>query len=270
MSSENPKVRHYDANYGNYQTQLYEDIRKEAFGEDIGQNSWLTAEEQDLFIPWLNLSPDKMLLDVACGSGGPALRIAARTGCSLIGIDVHQDAIRNANLLAQQERVNERVQFRIVDAAADLPFENATFDAIICIDAINHLPDRPKVLAEWTRILKPGGRILFTDPITVTGWLTAAEIGVRSSIGFFLFVPKGYDETVLSECGLRLLWHENVTANMATVAERRRAAREIRSAELRDIEGNETYEGQQEFLAVASRLAMEKRLSRFVFAAEKP
>jgi hypothetical protein len=38
-----PPVRHYDANYGNFQSELYAEIRREAFGEDIGQNSWLTA-----------------------------------------------------------------------------------------------------------------------------------------------------------------------------------------------------------------------------------
>jgi hypothetical protein len=50
---------HYDANYGNFQTELYEQIRREAFGEDIGQNSWLTANEQDKFLSWLNLFPAK-------------------------------------------------------------------------------------------------------------------------------------------------------------------------------------------------------------------
>ena len=65
----------YDANYGNFQTELYAEIRREAFGEDIGQNSWLTSDEQDKFLEWLNLNPEKILLDVACGAGGPALRI---------------------------------------------------------------------------------------------------------------------------------------------------------------------------------------------------
>ena len=40
----------YDAAYGNFRTSLYEEIRREAFGEDIGQNSWLTADEQDKFL----------------------------------------------------------------------------------------------------------------------------------------------------------------------------------------------------------------------------
>jgi hypothetical protein len=54
-------------------------------------------------------------------------------------------------------------------------------------------------------LLKPSGRLLFTDPITVTGALTNAEIAVRSSAGFYLFVPHGYDERVIAQCGLRLL-----------------------------------------------------------------
>src|SRR6266568_9271353 len=84
---------HYDANYGNFQTDLYEQVRREAYGEDIGQNSWLTTDEQDRFIAWLDLSPGKSLLDVACGAGGPALRIASRSGCSVVGIDVPEQAI---------------------------------------------------------------------------------------------------------------------------------------------------------------------------------
>ena len=264
-----PKVRHYDANYRNYQSELYQQIRKEAFGEDIGQNSWLTADEQDRFIPLLNLSAEKMLLDVACGSGGPLLRIAKKTACTVVGIDVHQDAISTANQIAASEGITQRAHFRIVDAGTQLPFDDASFDAITCIDAINHLPDRSKVVREWTRILKPRGRLLFTDPITVTGWLSATEIAIRSSIGYFLFVPEHYDETVIRESGLQLLLREDVTHNMAVIAERRRAAREGRSSELRAIEGVETYEGQQEFLRVASQLATERRLSRFVFVAEK-
>jgi hypothetical protein len=54
-----PLVGHYDANYGNFQTDLYAQIRREAFGEDIGQNSWLTSNEQDRFLGWLNLLPER-------------------------------------------------------------------------------------------------------------------------------------------------------------------------------------------------------------------
>ncbi|SRR5579864_7076231 len=271
MGKSNSPLRagHYNANYGNFQTDLYAKIRREAFGEDIGQNSWLTADEQDRFLAWLELSPAKTLLDVGCGAGGPALRIAAATGCSVVGIDVHEQAIATASSLAAQRGLAERAEFRSANAAGPLPFSNTSFDAITCIDAINHLSDRPRVIAEWARLLKPGGRLLFTDATTVTGPLTNAEVVTRSSAGLYVFVPQGYDEGVIAQCGLRLLQCENVTENTAKVAEARRAARASRSDALREVEGDEAYQGQQEFLAVAARLARERRLSRFVYVSKK-
>jgi cyclopropane fatty-acyl-phospholipid synthase-like methyltransferase len=268
-SNSLPPAGHYNANYGNFQTEQYSQIRREAFGEDIGQNSWLTSDEQDRFLEWLDLSPGKTLLDVACGAGGPALRIAAKTGCLVVGIDVHEQALATARSLAVQRGLAERTEFRATDAAGPLPFPDVSFDAIICIDAINHFPHRPGVIAEWARLLRAGGRLLFTDPITVTGALTNAEIAVRSSAGFYLLVPHGYDERTIAQCGLQLLVCEDVTANMAKVAEARGAARASRSNALREIEGDQAYDGQQEFLAVAARIAREGRLSRFVYVAKK-
>jgi ubiquinone/menaquinone biosynthesis C-methylase UbiE len=261
---------HYDANYGHFQTDIYAEIRREAFGVDIGQSSWITADEQDHYLEWLNLSKGKVLLDVACGSAGPALRIAEKTQCSIVGIDAHQDAISTANALAAERGFGGRAEFQVVDAAGTLPFPENQFDAITCIDAINHLPNRPYVIGEWFRILKPGGRLLFTDPITITGPLTKEEITVRSSIGFFLFVPVDYDQRVLQECGFKVLLREDATQNMADLAARRGAARAARSKALRTLEGEQTYEGQQKFFEVAARIAGERRLSRFLYIAEKP
>jgi cyclopropane fatty-acyl-phospholipid synthase-like methyltransferase len=269
ISNSRPSAGHYDANYGNFQTELYAQIRHEAFGEDIGQNSWLTSDEQDRFLEWLNLSPGARLLDVACGAGGPALRIAAITGCSVVGIDVHDQAVAAASSLAAQRGLAERAEFRSIDAAAPLPFSGSSFDAITCFDAINHFPNRPSLIKEWVRLLKPGGRLLFTDPITLTGPLTNAEVATRSSAGFYLFVPLGYDELTISQCGLQLLVCEDATANMAKVAEARQTARESRSAALREVEGQQSFDGQQEFLGVAARVAREGRLSRFVYVSRK-
>lgn len=274
--SQAPKVDmrsdfgHYDANYKNFETELYAEIRREAFGEDIGQSSWISADEQDRTLGMLNLSPGKSLLDVACGSGGPALRIAGRTGCSIVGVDVHEDAVVTGNSLAGQRGLSERTEFLVADASSRMPFPDEQFDAITCIDAINHLPDRPHVIAEFARLLKPGGRLLFTDPITVTGPLTNEEMTIRSSIGFFLFVPAGYDQRIIQESGLRLLLSEDVTENMAKIAHNRGAARAARAEALRQIEGEQTFEKQQQFFEVAARIARERRLSRFLYVAEKP
>jgi cyclopropane fatty-acyl-phospholipid synthase-like methyltransferase len=263
------KRTHYDSNYGNFKNQLYEQVRREAFGEDIGQNSWLTAPELDKFLTYLILEPGKSLLDVGCGAGGPALRIAGAIGCSVVGIDAHAAAITTANSIAAQRNLSAQAKFREANASQTLPFSAATFDAITCIDAINHFPDRPQVLTEWRRVLKLGGRILFTDPIVITGPLSNAEIATRTSAGHYLLVPQGYDEKCLHDAGLRLIASENITCNMAEIADRRRAARAKHTSGLREIEGNSAFEAQQEYLRVASQIAAEGRLSRFLFVAEK-
>ena len=261
---------HYNANYGRFDTALYAAIRRDAFGEDIGQQSWITAAEQDRFISWLDLAPGRILLDVACGAGGPALRIAQSTGCSIIGIDLHEQAIATARSLVAERGLGQVADFQRADARQPLPFPGAHVDALTCIDAINHLPDRPAVIAEWARVLKPGGRLLFTDPVVVTGPVTSEEVALRSAIGFFLFVAADYDDRVIAECGLRLLNRENTTAHMERLAERRFAARAARREALLDVEGEHTYRAQQDFFTTVARLAREGRLSRFAYVAERP
>jgi 2-polyprenyl-3-methyl-5-hydroxy-6-metoxy-1,4-benzoquinol methylase len=267
--AERPGVDHYGAQYGHFATELYAEIRLETFGEDIGQNGWLTTQEQNLFLSWLHLNSDHTLLDVACGSGGPSLRIARLTGCKVQGIDLHQDAVAQARAQAVSAGLADRVSFDLVDAGQTLPFGGAGFDAIVCVDALNHLPDRSRVLRDWARVLRPEGRVVYTDPIVVTGPLTNEEIAIRTSIGFFLIVPAGANEEFLTQAGLELVEMADRTENMARIAGRWLAARAAREADLRRIEGHQTFEGQQRFFEVAERLAATRRLSRFAFCARR-
>ena len=270
MSSESGKrVDLYGASYRNFAHDLYAEIRREAFGEDIGQTSWLTADEQDLFISWLGLTKSSRLLDVACGSGKPTLRIAQKTGCHVSGVDIHADGIASATANAREIGYEGRAHFHHANAAERLSFDAASFDALICIDAINHLPDRPRVLSDWHRLLKPGGALLFTDPIVLTGPITNEEIAVRASIGLFVFAPHGLDEILLRGAGFDVKRVEDRTQNMASNASGWHRASAIREAQLRKIEGNDAFLGQQRFLEIAAKLAGEGRLSRFAILARK-
>jgi len=260
----------YDSTYANAAAEIYGELRAAAFGEDLGQNSWLTADEQLRFADWLGIDDQTRLLDVACGAGGPTLRLADRLGCNVRGVDTHAAAIAHANATALRCGLDERAQFDTLDANKPLPFPSASFDVVMCIDAINHLQDRGAVLAEWARLLRPGGRVLYTDPIVVTGALAQHEIAARSSIGFFLFVPPGENELQIRAAGLELILAEDVTSNVAQVAGRWLAARAARERALTELEGEDTYHETQEFLSIVELLARERRLSRFVFAAERP
>jgi 2-polyprenyl-3-methyl-5-hydroxy-6-metoxy-1,4-benzoquinol methylase len=268
-SESGKRVDLYGASYRNFAHDLYAEIRRAAFGEDIGQTSWLTAEEQDLFISWLHLDRSSRLLDVACGSGKPTLRIAQKTGCHVSGVDLHEEGIASAKANAREIGYEGRAHFYHANAVERLSFEGASFDAVTCIDAINHLPDRLRVLTDWHRVLKPGGCLLFTDPIVLTGPITNEDIAVRASIGLFVFVPQGLDEALLQQAGFDVERMEDRTSNMAGNAAGWRAARAKREAELRKIEGDAAYFGQQRFLETAARLAEEKRLSRFAIMARK-
>lgn len=259
----------YGASYGNFAAEVYGDIRAETYGDDIGQTGWLTAEEQDSIIDWLDLTDDACVLNVASGSGGPSVRLARVTGCRVHGIDLDEAGIENARRLAEETGISRRARFTQHDASTTLPFETDTFDAVICIDAINHFPGREQTLIEWARVLQRGGRVLYTDPIVVTGPLTDEEIAVRSSIGFYLFVPPGTNEDLLEATGYEIVHQEDRTENMAAMARRWRIAREARRTELERIEGEKTYQGQQRFLEVSARTAEERRLSRYFYVAER-
>ena len=198
-----PAVDHYGSQYSNFRADVVAAVRAEAFGDDYGQNGWQTAGEQDRFIEALSLDGSSRLLDVACGSGGPSLRIAQKVGCSVVGVDLHVDGVAMATSTAAERGLTEKAEFRQADASQPLPFDDESFDGVLCIDAINHLEDRERVLAEFARVLKPGGRLLYTDPIVVTGWLSDAEMRTRSSIGFFLFFPLGCQRRGAGSGGFR-------------------------------------------------------------------
>ena len=267
--SDEETVDHYDATYSNFASDLYENIRKEAFGEDIGQTGWLTADEQDGFISKLAISSGDTLLDIACGSGGPTLRIASKTGSNVVGLDIHEKGIEAAKKQAQNLGLSDQTNFEVVDGSKSLQFQEASFAGLICVDAVNHLPERESVFADWHRVLKPGGRLVFTDPITITGPLTNDEIRIRCSIGFFLLVPSGVDERLLKTAGFEIKSVEDKTENMAFMARNWLDVRDRYSSDLIKVEGEETFTGQQTFFKVAANIAEERRLSRFVFHAVK-
>ena len=73
----------YDARYRTISDDLRTAVHREVLGEDIGQASWLTVDEYRGFFTWLDLHVDQHVLDVACGSGGPALFLARTVGCRL-------------------------------------------------------------------------------------------------------------------------------------------------------------------------------------------
>ena len=260
----------YNTSYDNFSARVQAAVRAETYGQDLGQSSWMTADELRQFIRWLKLKRSSRVLEVGSGSGGPALFVARTVGCRITGLDINAYGIKNANELARRHKLDGLVHFQKADASRSLPFAGNCFDAILSNDAMCHVPRRRDVLREWFRVLKPGGRMLFTDAMVITGLLSNEEIATRSSIGSYFFLPPGENERLIRASGFELVRTDDVTTNAAIVAKRWHDARARRGKELARIEGKANFEGLQKFLWRVHVLAVQGRLSRYAYLARKP
>jgi ubiquinone/menaquinone biosynthesis C-methylase UbiE len=95
------------------------------------------------------------VLDVATGSGNAAIA-AARRGCEAVGVDYVPALLERGRLRAEVERLD--VEFLDGDAE-DLPFPDASFDAVISIYGVMFAPDHRRAASELARVCRPGGRI---------------------------------------------------------------------------------------------------------------
>jgi SAM-dependent methyltransferase len=264
-----PEVDLYDGHYGHLTEDAQRAVRRETYDEDLGQASWISLAEAREWFRRLDLSAGRTALEIGCGSGGVTERMARETGATCVGVDINPHAIEAAKTKPRDPGLSRRVSFQLVDAGKRLPFPDESFDAVFCNDSINHLPGRLDVLRDWHRVLRTGGRLLFTDPIVVTGQLTNEEIRIRSSIGFFLFTPPGQSERLLEQSGFTLAEVRDVTPAVAEVSRKWRDARAKRREALVRLEGEAGFEDLQRFLDAVHTLSSERRLSRFMYLASK-
>jgi SAM-dependent methyltransferase len=261
----------YNSSYGNYESDLYRQVRLDTYGHDLGQTSWVTKEESAR-IPHhhLKLHQDSHVLEIGSGSGRYAMHLVETLGCRVIGVDVNQSGVELSNNLAGARGLADRLSFQCCDAASGFPFPDETFDAAFANDVLCHIPDRQALLRDIFRVLNPGGLFLFSDALVIGGPLSHLEIATRSSIGYYLFNPVGYNEQLLHLAGFRLLEKTDTSQDAAEIARRWRDARESRRQAIQAIEGPSNFDGVQRFLSCVHTLCSEKRLLRLLYTAEKP
>ena len=106
----------------------------------------------------LRLQPSHRVLDLGCGTGGPARAISRLAGVDVHGIDVCSARIQRAEPLTRQARLDHRVRFAAGDFSSALStWPAASFDRAYSIEATCYAPDLVAVYAEACRVLKPGG-----------------------------------------------------------------------------------------------------------------
>ena len=117
----------------------------------------------------------KAVLDLGCAGGFMAEALTEK-GARVTGIDPAEQAIDAARLRAAS--VGQEVRYN-VGAGEDMPYEDAAFDAVVCVDVLEHVADIDRVLAEVARVLKPGGLVLYDtinrNPLSRFAAITVAE-----------------------------------------------------------------------------------------------
>lgn len=133
---------------------------------DFGQIAKSTAAGAEEFIARLNLLTGMSVLDVACGTGNLALP-AARLGATVTGIDIAPNLIKQARENAEREGL--QVQFDEGDAES-LPYDDASFDAVVTMFGAMFAPRPELVAAELRRVCRSGGFIAMAN-WTPTGFV---------------------------------------------------------------------------------------------------
>jgi ubiquinone/menaquinone biosynthesis C-methylase UbiE len=144
------------------------------FGESIHLGYWPEGEEKDTPLPQ---AQDRLtalvaarsgagsglhVLDVGCGTGGPARHLAHATGATVTGITLSPEQVEVATARSLRDGLDGRTRFQVADAAG-LPFADRSFDAAIAIESLLHMPDKDSALREVFRVLRPGAVLTIAD-----------------------------------------------------------------------------------------------------------
>jgi SAM-dependent methyltransferase len=166
------------------------------------------------------------VLDVASGQGTTALLLAREFGCTVTGIDLGTRQVEQARAAAAREGLGHLASFTVADAE-DLPFEDASFDAVVCECALCTFPDKASAAAEFARVLAPGGTVGITDVTVHGGRLPEPLTGMAAWIACIADARSRQDYAqLLSAAGLaveRTEAHSGAIARMLEVIEARLA-----------------------------------------------
>ena len=165
---------------------IYDDVAERWWSDDL---RWVRTLKNmvpgrlayfDRFIDWHGAK----VLDLGCAGGFMAEAMAARRAI-VTGIDPASGAIEAAK--AHAAAGNLSIQYDVGTGEA-LPYGDASFDAVVCVDVLEHVSDLALVLAQTARVLRPGGMFLF-DTINRNRVATFATITMAENV--LQLLPKG-------------------------------------------------------------------------------
>jgi tocopherol O-methyltransferase len=162
------------ANFYDQSSPLWEEIWGEHMhmghygreGDEVKNDQQAQIDMVDRLLEWgdvnaiLGSGAPTAVLDIGCGVGGSSRHIAKKyAGASVTGITLSPIQCEHAKARSERAGLTSRTDFRVADALK-LPFPDNSFDLLWSMESGEHMPNKAVWLAECTRVLKPGGRML--------------------------------------------------------------------------------------------------------------
>ena len=118
--------------------------------------------KMDQIARFLNLKADDHILDIGCGWSGPALYFAENYGCKITGINLSPVQRQHGLDWAKQRNLADRISIDVCNVA-DMAYEPESFDKIMFLESIIHMPNKAQIFRDCFKFLKPGGRLFLQE-----------------------------------------------------------------------------------------------------------
>src|SRR5215203_6790948 len=126
-------------------------------GEYVGQESFMSAREILDLARAAGVDARTRVLDLCCGSGGPALLLVRQTGCRIVGIGRSSEATHLARTSAEHQGLDCGATFIVAEALCP-PIDAASFEAVLLYETMLAFEDKRRLVRVVRKLLRPGGR----------------------------------------------------------------------------------------------------------------
>jgi cyclopropane fatty-acyl-phospholipid synthase-like methyltransferase len=226
---------HFANEYRLAQTPVMLDLERAVCGCDYGGTSWTTRDEAEQMGRLLDLGEGRKLLEIGAGSGWPALFLAGKSGCDATLADVPFDALRIAADRVASEPSTGEISLAVADGAC-LPFKDDLYDAVSHSDVLCCLAPKHGVLNECRRVIRRGGKMVFSVISISPGLSTADHARAVASGPPFMEAECGYPE-LLEKTGWKVIDRIDVSTAYADTGRRHICEVQARANEMSELLG---------------------------------
>lgn len=166
------------------------------------------AGDAERLLDRIQIQPGWRYLDVGCGVGSAARRVAETRRLEVTGVDIDPEQIKSANAAAELPNL----RYQVMDATR-LEFGAGEFDIVATSKTTHHIPNYEDALREMARVLRPGGYLIYSD-MTVPRWLAAVGKAVLPVVGY---PSQDTLDSFAAEAGLKVIHRSRSIVQLDTI-----------------------------------------------------